>query len=130
MTKKIVVAALVAVMLVSCLFVLSACDQGAGTYVYKTPITGTSNTIKLSAFGKADIDVNIANVFKYTGEAKWSSAKNDDGVVVVTLTWEEKDENGNVVKGEDGKPKTVSFDTFTIDKDGNLVFGIITFEKQ
>ncbi|MGN0771079.1 MAG: hypothetical protein ACI4MI_00640 [Christensenellales bacterium] len=109
MTKKIVVAALVAVMLVSCLFIFAGCVNG--TYV------NGDSYVKLGAMGKAEVKISIFG-FSRTDEFKYTSKKNDDGVVYIYEVTE-----------KDGEKNETAF--AYINDDGNLVvLGVATFTKK
>ena len=109
MAKKIVVATLVAVMLVSCLFVFAGCVNG--TYV------NGDSYVKLGAFGKAEVKISIMG-FSRTEEFKYTSKKNDEGVEYVYEVTE-----------KDGEKTETPF--AYINEDGNLVvLGVATFTKK
>lgn len=111
MNKKIIVATLVVVMLISCVFVFAGC--AAGTY------TNDLGEIKLSAFGDVTYTFTVGPV-STTAKGKYKVGdKDENGNKTFTIVWEGEDKS------------TSSLKAGYIDKDGNLMFGgIIKFTKK
>ncbi len=112
MNKKIIVATLVVVMLMSCVLVFAGC--AAGTY---TGPTGLSE-VKLSAFGGITYTITVgSSKSEIKGKYK-TEKKTDNGNTPISIVWENENK------------ETSSMKAGFIDKDGNLWFGSIKYTKK
>lgn len=115
--KKKIAMAVALVVIVATLGVMFAGCTGVGTYVLDAGALGKS-TIELKMGGKATLDVNIAGVVSYKGEATWKAGEKDDkGNVAINIVYKKDD-------------KETEFPVAFINKDGDLIVGIATFKKQ
>lgn len=124
MKKKVLLAVVAVVLVVSCLSVFVGCS--AGKYTYTVPVLGTEATIKLGLFGSVTFDGVIKEVLDFGnydeskhGKIKYKTVDNSKDVEGKTIEFYYKSTEGDEVQ----------VFSALLNKDGDLIVGIFKFVK-